>query len=186
MLLLPEDCIQLLCSLSLSFDCAVSQANLTTDVVGTFTKRFKAEAAAKKAAIADKVSAQRELAAIRAAMQTLECDRNSAIASAKVRCHDVRSCPLSLCKQAGGAAQNLGISSAICPSQVPLKAQAGHLWGIPTMQSQRMDQTGLAVCKAVLLRILCLPDAWLCVFSSSGPDSNSCFLWMCVWHNVIA
>jgi hypothetical protein len=107
MLLLPEDCIQLLCSLSLSFDCAVSQANLTTDVVGTFTKRFKAEAAAKKAAIADKVSAQRELAAVRAAMQTLECDRNSAIASAKVRCHDVRSCPLSLCKQAGGAAQNL-------------------------------------------------------------------------------
>ena len=86
----------------------MSQANLTTDVVGSFTKRFKAEAAARKAAIADKVAAQRELAAVRAGMQALERERDSAIVNAKVCCHDAP-IPLFACRPACSAAYHVSV-----------------------------------------------------------------------------
>lgn len=77
------------------------------------TKKFKAESAARKTAVAEKVSMEQKLAALQGDMQakisTIEHERDSAIADAKVK-HSFRAL---ICTAAGRAAErSIGIRSA--------------------------------------------------------------------------
>ncbi len=86
--------------------CAPSQAKLATNCWEVLTKKFKAESAARKTAVAEKASMQQKLMALEGDMQAkitaLELLRDRATADAKVCCEgrDVSSTPILLtCRQ---------------------------------------------------------------------------------------